>query len=50
MILRGKVTEQIGFQWCRNTSGRVVTKMLGAGGGWGVWGKGSRYFCPTIQK
>ena len=32
MILREKVTEQIGLQWCRKTSAKVFTKMLGEGG------------------
>lgn len=31
MILRGKITEQTGFQWCRKTSAKVVTKILGDG-------------------
>ena len=38
MILREKVTKQIGFQWYRKTSAKVFTKMLGK------WGEGdARY-------
>ena len=36
MILREKVTEQIGFQWCRKTSSKMFTKMREGRGGEGM--------------